>query len=279
MKALALVGGLVALLGASKPPKGPYIVPPGEAAGVAVARLSYVEGGVERAAFGRDFQGAKEGSEIKTGDRVRTGAGSVARLAFPGMTLTLAPSTQVEVPAGFVLSLVLDRGRAELLAEGDIIKLRTDEGMIRGAGRLVARRASGGPTAASVLDGRFVVSGGGRDVVLEPGQGTVIGVKSTPAVARALWAAPTALAPGADALYVRPRAPASLSWASSAAAYHVQLLGIDSEDVLLEKDVGPPPTTIEIPWLGTFRWRVSVRGADGLEGRPSGEGVLCIVEE
>jgi hypothetical protein len=279
MKTLVLVGGLAALLGGSKPPKGPYVVPPGEAAGVVVARLSYVEGGVERAAFGRDFQGVSEGSEIKTGDRLRTGTGSVARLAFPSMTLTLAPSTQVSIPAGFVLSLALERGRAELVAEGDIIKLRTDEGTIRGAGRLVARRASGGPTAASVLDGHFVVSGSGGDVALERGQGTVIGVKSAPAVARPLLAAPTALVPGADALYVRPRAPASLSWTSSAGAYHVQLLGIDSEDVLLERDVGPPPTTLEIPWLGTFRWRVSVRGEDGLEGRPSGEGVLCIVEE
>ena len=59
----------------------------------------------------------------------------------------------------------------------------------------------------------------------------------------------------------------------------MQVLGIDSEDVLLEKDVGMAPATLEIPWLGTFRWRVSVRGADGLEGMPSPEGVVCVVEE
>src|SRR5262249_2288967 len=160
--------------------------------------------------------------------------------------------------------LALERGRAELFAEGDIIKLRTDEGTLRGAGLLVARRKPGGPTAASVIAGRFTASGAARDVELGAGQGSLLSAKGGPGPARSLAGAPTALAPGADALYVRPNTPAELRWSSGASAHHLQLLGVDSEEVLLEKDVGAPPAALEIPWLGTFRWRVSARAADGL---------------
>lgn len=276
--AIAL-GALLLLAGPKKKPAGPYIVPPGEGAGIAVARLSYVEGGADRAGFQRAFKDAPEGSELRTGDRVRTGPSSVARIEFPLMALTVAPSSIVSIPPGIVLSLVLEQGRAELRSEGDIVKLRTGEARIRGGGRLVVRRAIGGPTAVAALDGRFVVTGGDRDVTLEAGQGTVVGAGSYPTAPRPLAAAPTALVPGSDALYARPREPAPLSWTSTRPAHHVQVLGIDSEDVLLEKDVGAPPAAVEIPWLGTFRWRVSVRGADGLEGMPSPEGVVCVVEE
>lgn len=274
---------LLALL-ALAPPGGPkkkpdYVVPAGEGAGIAVARLSYVEGGAERAAFRRAFKDAPEGSELRTGDRIRTGPSSVARIEFPLMALTVAPSSVVAIPPGIVLSLLLEEGRAELHSQGDIVKLRTAEARIRGGGRLVVRRGSGGPTAVAALDGRFVVTGGDRDVTLEAGQGTVIGGGSFPTTPRPLVSAPTSLVPASDALYARPRQPAPLDWTSPRPSHHLQILGIDSEDVLLEKDVGPPPATVEIPWLGTFRWRVSVRGPDGLEGMPSPEGVVCVVEE
>jgi hypothetical protein len=275
---LALLA-LAPLAGPKKKPEGPYVVPPGEGAGLPVARLSYVEGGVERAPFGRAFKDVPEGSELRTGDRIRTGPAGVARIEFPLMSLTVAPASVVSIPPGIVLSLVLEQGRGELRSEGDIIKLRTDEARIRGGGRLVVRRGSGGPTAVAALDGRFVVTGGDRDVTLEAGHGTVIGGKSLPTTPRPLAVAPSALVPGADALYARPRQPARLAWTSARPAHHIQVLGIDSEDVLLEKDVGPSPATVEIPWLGTFRWRVSVRGPDGLEGMPSPEGVVCVVEE
>ena len=274
-----LLLALAPLGGPKKKPEGPYIVPPGEGAGIPVARLSYVQGDVERAAFRRAFTGTPEGSEVRTGDRIRTGPSSVARLAFPGMSLTVAPASVVSIPPGIVLSLALEQGRAELRAEGDIIKLRTDEARIRGAGRIVVRRPDGGPTAVAALDGRFVVTASDRDVTLEAGQGSVIAGKSFPTAPRPLAPAPSALVPGSDALYARPLQPSRLAWSSAAPAHHVQVLGIDSEDVLLEKDVGPSPTTVEIPWLGTFRWRVSVRGRDGLEGMPSPEGVVCVVEE
>ena len=279
MTAAALLA-LLALAPLAGPKKKPdYIVPAGEGAGIAVARLSYVEGGAERAPFRRAFKDAPEGSELRTGDRIRTGPASVARIEFPLMALTVAPSSVVSIPPGIVLSLVLEQGRAELNSQGDIIKLRTDEARIRGGGRMVVRRGSGGPTAVAALDGRFVVTGGDREVTIEAGHGTVIGGGSFPTTPRALAPAPTGLVPAADALYARPRQPARLAWTSGRPSHHLQVLGIDSEDVLLEKDVGPPPAMVEIPWLGTFRWRVSVRGPDGLEGMPSPEGVVCVVEE
>jgi len=39
------------------------------------------------------------------------------------------------------------------------------------------------------------------------------------------------------------------------------------------------PYTLLIPWEGTFRWRVSSRDAQGLESRPSEEGLICVVEK
>jgi hypothetical protein len=268
----------LALLAGQKKTAGPYIVPAGEGAGIRVARLAYAEGNVERAPYRGSFKQAPEGSELSTGDRIRTGPGAVARLALPGMTLTVAPSSVVSIPPGIVLSLVLEQGRAEIRSDGDIVKLRTDESRVRGGGRLVVRRGSGGPTAVAALDGRFTVTAADKDVTLGSGQGTVIEPKSPPTAPRPLAPAPSGLSPGSDALYVRPRQSTPVSWTSPAAAYHVQVLAIDSEDVLLEQDVGSPPARVEIPWLGTFRWRVSSTGRDGLEGLPS-EGVICVVEE
>jgi hypothetical protein len=34
-----------------------------------------------------------------------------------------------------------------------------------------------------------------------------------------------------------------------------------------------------IPWLGTYRWRVSSRDERGLEGVPSPFGYICVVEK
>jgi hypothetical protein len=42
--------------------------------------------------------------------------------------------------------------------------------------------------------------------------------------------------------------------------------------------VGAPPIRVEIPWLGTYRWRVSARDPRGIESPPSAEGLICSVE-
>jgi hypothetical protein len=58
----------------------------------------------------------------------------------------------------------------------------------------------------------------------------------------------------------------------------VEVLALQSDDVLLARNVSEPPVRIESPWLGTYRWRVSARDGRGLESPPSDEGYVCVVE-
>jgi hypothetical protein len=55
-------------------------------------------------------------------------------------------------------------------------------------------------------------------------------------------------------------------------------LALDREQVLLARDVSAPPVRLELPWRGTYRWRVSARDGLGIESRPSSEGLICSVE-
>ena len=48
--------------------------------------------------------------------------------------------------------------------------------------------------------------------------------------------------------------------------------------MLLAREAGAPPLRLEIPWLGTYRWRVSARDARGIESRPSADGLICSVD-
>ncbi len=48
--------------------------------------------------------------------------------------------------------------------------------------------------------------------------------------------------------------------------------------MLLARNVSDPPVRIDIPWLGTYRWRVSARDDRGLESPPSTEGYVCVVD-
>lgn len=73
-----------------------------------------------------------------------------------------------------------------------------------------------------------------------------------------------------------PGAPLELRWKGSAPAYQLELLPVGSDVVLLQRDVLAPPATIELPWEGAFRWRVSARDARGLEGPPSVEGLIAV---
>ncbi len=91
--------------------------------------------------------------------------------------------------------------------------------------------------------------------------------------------APEHVVPGADPFYVVKGTPATLSWQADGTTFHLQLLSIDASAVLLERDVGPSPQTLEVPWLGTYRWRVAERDARGFESLPSEAGVVCVVEK
>ena len=58
----------------------------------------------------------------------------------------------------------------------------------------------------------------------------------------------------------------------------MEILALQKDDVLLARETGAPPVRLEIPWLGTYRWRVSARDARGVEGPPSAEGLICSVD-
>jgi hypothetical protein len=244
-----------------------------------VARLSFVERLVEQASPGQAFKRAKEGDRIRTGDRIRVASDGLARIDFPWMALTAGPGSALSVSPSAVLATVLEQGRVELRAEGrEIVKLVTEEAQVRGEGRVVVRRAAG-KTLVSNLDGIFRVEAGGRVVELGQGEGTIVAPGRPPAAAAELPRGPVEIWPGLDPVYASAGREIALQWKGDGAAYHLELLPLDSDEVLMARDVGPPPSPLVIPWLGTFRWRVAQRDPRGLEGMPSAAGLICVVEK
>ena len=262
-------------------PKNP--APPPSAAGISVATLTYVDRVVERESIPNPegWRPLKEGDAVRTGDRIRTGSEALARLQFPWMSVTAGPSTTLHIPASMILSTVLDEGRAEFEAGSrEIVKVRTAEAEIRGAGRIVVRREREKTLVmAMALDGTFRVEAKG-DVTVHPdgarGRSSVTG----DGLRRRskLPDPPQVLSPGADPVYVRKGEPVTLSFAPSGPAY-VQILPLDGDEVLIAREVGSSPATLGIPWEGTYRWRVSVRDAQGFEGLPSDGRPVCVVEK
>jgi hypothetical protein len=266
----------LALLGAAAAPRASLT-------GIAVARLAWADAVVEReAAQGKTgWRELKEGDSLRTGDRIRTTADGVARFEFPWMSVTAGPSTMLHVPAEVVLSTVLGQGRAEFEGRGrDIVKVRTAEAVIRGTGRIVVRRdRSRTLVMAMAIDGSFRVEASGTTVVILAGEGTIIRDGAAPGPAVKLPEAPGTIRPGRDPAYVAAGEPLSLTWSAAAVASHIQVLPLDSPDVIIGRDVGRPPYALSIPWVGTYRWHVSSRDEQGLEGRPSEEGFICVVEK
>jgi hypothetical protein len=253
------------------------------AAGVAVATLAWMDAGVEREdALGKSgWHPIKPGDSVRTGDRLRTAPDGVARFDLPWMSVTAGPATVMHIPAEVVLSLVLGEGRVEFEGRGrDIVKVRTADAVIRGTGRIVVRRESGRTLVmAMAMDGTFRVEASGEAVVLQAGEGTVVRDGEAPRPAQKLPEAPERLRPGADPLYVANGESATLTWSPAAASSHVQVMALGSDEVLMARDVSRLPYTLLIPWEGTFRWRVSSRDAQGLESRPSEDGLICVVEK
>jgi hypothetical protein len=212
---------------------------------------------------------------VRLGDRLRTGADSLARLELAWMALTLGPASALGFPDDRLLSTVLEHGRVELHSrERAILKLVTDDAEVRGHGRVVVRREAG-RTLVSSLEGRFLVSAAGQTVTLPAATGTVVRAGRPPARPVALPEAPDGLLPGADALFVAPGEPVSVDWTAHFAGYHLEVLPVGADHVLMERDVALPPVMLSIPWPGAFRWRVAARDPSGLEGRPSADGLIC----
>ncbi len=270
-------GLLVLLLGWTSGRPTPRVITPEQPTPVAVARLRVLTGKAEKLTPGQSWKEVGSGARLATGDKVRVGADSLLSIEFPWMRISVGPDTTLGVAAGRLLATSLEQGRLEQDAEAGIIKLRTPEALVRGEGRVVVRREAGS-TAVAVVRGAFRVQAAQVTVVLRQGQGTVVEAGAAPDLPAALPPAPLALSPGQDPVYVLKGKPIRLSWSPSGPASHIQVYGLDPGDLLIARDVSKPPIEIELPLVGTYRWRVSGRTERGLEGVPSAEGLLCVVD-
>ena len=268
---LLLAGGLSLAMAkpviVSKPPK-PRRVP--------VASVDVVQGPVELADASQKWRPLDPRKRLATGERVRTDAGAVALVRLPWMTLLMAPLTELGISNPGVLSTSLESGRLEQNGARGIVKLDAGPVRIRGRGHVVVRRDAEA-TAVSVFDGAFSVESSGEVLDLVPGTGAVVG-SAHPLRAEVLPAPAGRLQPGSDPAYVRQGQALDLSWTPAAVPAHVQILGPDDRPLLV-RDVAGSPLHIEAPELGTYRWRVTLRDARGLEGPPSPYGAFCVVEK
>jgi hypothetical protein len=241
-----------------------------------LARLSLVDRKAELREKGRSWQRAVEGAEVAIGAAVRVGPDAVARLELPWMALTLSAGASVRFADEFLLSAVLEAGRALVEAEThDALTLVTPEAEVRGRGRAVVRRGAR-VTLVTCLSGRFHVSSAAGALSLAPGEGCVVVPGRAPGPPQRAPAAPARLWPGRDPVYVAAGEPIELRWEGQAPAYQVELLPVGSDVVLLQRDVDAARLRIEVPWQGAFRWRVSSRDERGLEGLPSDEGLIAV---
>jgi hypothetical protein len=282
MRSLAAVSvlALAAAARAGAPAPAPPAPPRPSGAGIAIGELGWAARDVERAELPEksSWRRLAVGDKLRTGDTFRTSDDAVARLDFPWMAVTLGPSTMLTIPASTVLSTVLEQGRAEFAGPGrDIVKIRVGEGEVRGGGRLVLRR-SVGRTSATAHEGAFRVRAAGRTVEIKGGEGTVVMDGRPPEAPAPLPAAPGGLAPGKDPVYVRVGQSVDLRWTAGGPSHRVEILALKTDEVLLARDVGLPPIRLEIPWLGTYRWRVATRDARGIESPPSAAGLICSVD-
>lgn len=243
-----------------------------------LARLTLVEQQVEQKDAAAAWRQAVEGQPLRIGEQLRTGPAGLARLEMPWMSLTVSPGSAVSFPDEFILSAVLESGRAVVDSKArDALKVVTSEARVRGTGRAVVRREDA-RTLVSCLGGRFLVEGSGQGVWLESGYGTVVGSGAGPSAPRRTPEPPVAgsLLPGPDPVYAKRGETVELQWKGDAPAFQVEILPVGSEQVLIQRDVGSPPARIPIPWSGAFRWRVASRDARGLEGRPSSDGQIAV---
>jgi hypothetical protein len=90
---------------------------------------------------------------------------------------------------------------------------------------------------------------------------------------------PAAVFPGDDPVYARRDQDVGLSFTSDARKHHLQVLAFDSTDIVVDRDIGLSPETLRVPWLGTWRLRLSSVDARGLEGASTATGYLVVVEE
>jgi len=244
---------------------------------IEVAKVGFVEGGVEvRRAEGPWVKIAEE-APLAIGDRVRTLPGATARLDFPWTAIAMGDASEIAVQRNRVLTLRLESGRIDIDPEQDLLRVVTDEAAISGAGRTLVRR-EGATTFVGSYGGGAEVEGQGVTVRLGLNKGTVVGGESAPSEASLMDPPPRVVSPAADPQYVLPGQPVHLTWTGPEAAYHLEVLSIDSDIPVISRDIDDHEFDLRLNWLGTFRWRVAGRRG-AVESQASGEGLVCVVEK
>lgn len=247
-----------------------------QAEGHALARLAVVDQAAELRHGDARWTQAREGMAVEIGDAVRVGPQALARLELPWMAVTVSAGASLRFADQPLLAALLEGGRALVESERHpMLKLVTPGAEVRGRGRAVVR-VDPRSTMVSCLAGRFDVASPRGAVSLTAGRGCVVLRSGRPSAPLAIPAAPKALAPGADPRYAERGEPVELSWDGRGAGFQLELLPVGSEVVLLAREAVGPPLRLAVPWPGAFRWRVSARDARGLEGPPSGDGLLAI---
>jgi hypothetical protein len=236
-----------------------------------------VDGSVELAREGSDWAALAQGTTLRAGDRIRTRSAGLARIEASPSSFTLSGDARLSLARVPVLSIRLEEGRVELHAGGNQkLELSTSEATIRGTGSAVVRREVG-RTLVSALAGSFEVAARGRHLELTANTGVVIGAKDASFTRVPLPLAPAGVDPGTDPRYMASNESVALTFVSDARSHHLQVLAIDSDETVIERDVTRPPASLLVPWPGTFRWRVASISDEGLEGPPSKEGLLAVV--
>ena len=251
-------------------------IPAWAAPPASLARLTYVENQVETGTA--SWEQAVEGNDFDVGEGLRTGPEGVARLDLPWMVLSVGPGSELRFPDEHLLSVLLEKGRVALEAKSrESLKLVTPEAEVRGRGRAIVRR-EGQRTLVTCVEGGFEVQARGQGVRLSPGSGTVVSAGRAPTGAAEAPPPPRgeSLWPGRDPVFTGRGEPLDLVWEAGAPSHHLEVLPVGADYVLLERDVGPPPVPLSLPWSGAFRWRVASRDERGLEGVPSAEGLICV---
>ena len=272
---VALAGSTEAQTGRTR--GGPTPTPTPTPAALEVARMGFVEGGVEILHPGGPWTKAAEDEPLLIGDRVRTLKGGTARLEFPWTAIAVGDLSEVSIPNARLLTLQLVRGRLDIDPEQTLLRVVTDEALISGSGRTLVRR-EGTSTFVASYNGGADVEAKGAIVRLGINRGTLVTPGKAPGEATALGPAPRVVSPGADPRYVKPGEPARLIWTGQETAYHLEVLSIDSDVPVVSLDIDSREYDLRLPWLGTFRWRVAGRFGP-VESQASGEGLLCVVEK
>ena len=270
---------LLALLAAANKPNVVVRKPMPPPAPAPVASVRILDGTLQRGR-GTSWRGADRDFRISPGESLRTSADGAALLTFPWMQILVGGDAVVGLTPSTILSVTLDRGRVqERATAGDILKVITAEGEVRGRGDVVVTRSEvSAETRVSALSGWFRVRSPRGLVSLEAGQGAIVTAAGPPEIVD-LPASPTGLVPGSDPVYVEQGRSARLVWSGSAPRYRAHVLSLTGDEVVLSREVEGEALDVPGRWLGTFQWRVSSIDARGVEGPPSVPGLFCVVEK